>query len=240
MMNGDMNINVDREGNIISYGNSFFPVTAKTQDIKPWFSSSSGFATPAKAFNTLTSYLKLQAPASVKEISSSGLNGVTKYELSGVSFAKGNVKVEQTYVQLSDSKLGPAWKFNLRMTDNWFNACVTADGSKVVFLNDWVSEYSYRAIPVNMDSPKNGFQLLRNPEDKFASSLGWLQEDSSSPESGSTKGNNVYAQDNSSGSDDPANSVRPTLENEAFDYPVELHLGVAVVGSLTIAELKWN
>jgi len=189
--NGDINVNVNRDGSIFSYGSSFAPVTGAklTTAAKSWSGNTEGTSTPLKALSTLARHLKLDLPqegVSERPIATETLAGGS-VELTGVPFARENVKAKRAYIQSADGTLIPTWQLNVPMEENWFDAHVSADGTKVVSLNDWVADASYNVIPVGKLDPTDGRTVLTDPADTTASPQGWHQTFTT------TQGNNVHA-----------------------------------------------
>lgn len=73
----------------------------------------------------------------------------------------------------NEKRLELVWDVTTEMSDNWFNAQVSAISAKVVALNDWVSEASYNVFPVGVNDPSDGVRkLLENPMINEASPKG--------------------------------------------------------------------
>jgi len=223
--NSDMNINVDKQGNILSYGSTFLPITNDVlSKSKTWTAGNTRFVTPTQALKTLADHIKAPLEVgAVKEHAANTEGTRPSYKLEGVSFARDAVTAEQAYVQNAQGVLVATWRINVPMEDNWFDAQVSADGSKVLQLNDWVAESSFNIFPFSQTAQPDKFprQLVQNPEDKVASPNGWF--DQGTQKFTSTIGNNVYAQENWSGSNTYLTNQRPdggAAHN--FDFPFAL------------------
>jgi len=225
VVNGDMNINVDKAGNILSYGSSFLPLTQEVlAKSKTWTGGNARFVSPTQALKTLAAHLKQPLDiAAVKEVRPNTEGPRPSFKLNGVSFAKGDVVAEQSYVQNDQGVLVATWRVNVPMEENWFDAQVSADGSKVLSLNDWVADSSYNVFPYNelAQPDKVGRKLITDPEDKVASPNGWF--DQGDKKFTNTIGNNVFAQENWKSFGDWANNTRPDGgEGHNFDFPFDL------------------
>jgi extracellular elastinolytic metalloproteinase len=59
-------------------------------------------------------------------------------------------------------------------THAWFEAFVDATTGELVSVTDFVAKATYRVLPIWKQTPTDGFENLKNPEDKTASPYGWL------------------------------------------------------------------
>jgi len=222
--NGDMNINVDKNGNILSYGSSFLPVNAQVlSKSKTWTAGNAKFVTPTQALKTLAAHLKVPLDtATIKERSSATEGSRPSFKLDGVSFAKGDVVAEQTYVQ-DNGALVATWRINVPMEENWFDAQVSADGSKVLQLNDWVADAnaSFNVFPFNeLAQPDVVGRRKVDITDNKASPKGWF--DQGEKQFTTTIGNNAYAQENWSGGSAYLTNGRPDGgADHVFDFPYD-------------------
>ena len=224
--NGDMNINVDKNGNILSYGSSFLPITRDVlAKSKTWTGANARFVTPVQALKTLADHIKQPLDVStVQERASNAEGGRPSFKLDGVAFANGAVVADQTYVQNEQGVLQATWRVNVPMEDNWFEAQVSADGTKVLQLNDWVADASaFNVYPFNEVSQpdKVSRKRIENPEDSVASPNGWF--DQGDAKFTSTIGNNVWAQENWKSFGDWKTNQRPEGgADHIFDFPFDL------------------
>ncbi|KAH9056488.1 Fungalysin metallopeptidase-domain-containing protein [Lactarius vividus] len=73
----------------------------------------------------------------------------------------------------------------------WVEAFVDAHSNKVVSVTDFVAKSSYLVLPINQETPAQGFQVIFDPQDLIASPLGW--HDNGTTSTIVTAGNNVNA-----------------------------------------------
>jgi len=241
VFNGDLNVNVDKSGKILSVGNSFAP-SAVLSTGKVWGTSSTGFVKPLDALQTLSKHLNLPAASNAQEKASNLDNGRPRFIITGLPYTKNDVTVEQAYIQTGDGKLQPVWDVNLHLQNNWYHATVSADGKSVLSLVDWVADASYRVVQLGDDdmddTPR---QLLTDPYKAASSSPnGW--HDQGTAQFTTTIGNNVYAQENWEGADNYLNNQRP--EGGAalsFDFPIDLAQGPQSYINASVTNLfYWN
>jgi len=213
VVNGVGNVNVDKNGQIVSVGNSFYsgPVPAAA--------NLSEKHTASDAVHALGKLLGKQAGnlRQVQQIRST----TPVFSVSGASFALKEIPAALKYIQ-SGTKLSLVWDLQVEMTDNMYNAFVGVDSNQVVSLIDWVSDASYNVYPVGVNDPLSGDRaLLENPAHPVASPNGWHFTRNQTYTV--TIGNNVYAQENLSGDDTYLSNYRPDGGSElAFDFPIDL------------------
>ncbi|KAF9443169.1 hypothetical protein P691DRAFT_764533 [Macrolepiota fuliginosa MF-IS2] len=75
-------------------------------------------------------------------------------------------------------------------TGAWFEAFVDAHSGEVVSVTDFVTQASYRVLPIQQEILTQGFQVLTDPQDTAASPQGWHNTGSGS-DTTDTSGNNV-------------------------------------------------
>ncbi|KAH6565085.1 hypothetical protein BASA62_007466 [Batrachochytrium salamandrivorans] len=100
----------------------------------------------------------------------------------------------QEYVQLSEGNIVYAHKFQLRDSpvQNWMQVWVDAHTGQLINVIDFSNDFSYKAIKLPDNDPRDGFSLVRDPEVRSASPNGWTTGTQ-------TVGNNVNALDQRSG-----------------------------------------
>ncbi|CAE6377925.1 unnamed protein product [Rhizoctonia solani] len=76
-------------------------------------------------------------------------------------------------------------------TSEWYEIFVDANSGEVVNVVDFVSDASYRVVPLNVQDPTKGYSVQTNPEDGVASPKGWHTTGSTT--TSNTSGNNVIS-----------------------------------------------
>ncbi|OZJ02560.1 hypothetical protein BZG36_04337 [Bifiguratus adelaidae] len=232
VVNGDMNINVDADGRIISHGASFYRPHPEKGYKFAWQKSdqhvvhlsgassrkSGTVMSPIEAYQFLAGHLHMASNLDeiTIESSTSHLHGEEpQLMLHNVPEALSPVPVKQALIQGDDGQLHLVWDLQVEMEDNWVHAHVDAHSGKVIQLVDWVSDAtSYNIFPVGLNDPSEGEQtLVTDPHDKWASPYGWHAQ--GNPALKSTKvynvtiGNNVYAHENHEGRNNWEFNYRP-------------------------------
>jgi extracellular elastinolytic metalloproteinase len=56
----------------------------------------------------------------------------------------------------------------------WYEAFVDAHSGELVSVTDYVTQLTYKVLPITKQDPTDGFQTLVDPEDLTASPEGWV------------------------------------------------------------------
>ncbi|KAL1914963.1 uncharacterized protein VTP21DRAFT_7668 [Calcarisporiella thermophila] len=230
VINGDINVNVDAKGNIVSYGNSFFKGTkgdekGKGSKHNPF--TKRGAIDPREALLSLAKHInvKVPHPNRIEVEESDSLKGESQTVLTNVPFAVdgSEVPVRKALIQTEGGRqLQPVWEIIVEMEENWIQSHVHAYTGKVVSVVDWVSDATYNVYPMGMNDPSEGpRKKVEDPHDLTASPDGWHTQGSKKFQV--TVGNNVYAQENLKGDFNWEEKERPNGgEKLNFDFPLDL------------------
>jgi extracellular elastinolytic metalloproteinase len=124
---------------------------------------------------------------------------------------------------LQNNELHLAWAVvinSMTLDNNWWQGWVDAENAKVLAVENWVNDATYRVFEFPKEAPVDGPDTLAlNPEDAVASPLGW--HDDGAIQFTDTRGNNVLAQEdtdnNNSGGRRPDGGASLN-----FDFPLDL------------------
>ncbi|KAI9434878.1 Fungalysin metallopeptidase-domain-containing protein [Lactarius indigo] len=83
------------------------------------------------------------------------------------------------------------YKIQNERAGTWVEAFIDAHSNKVVSVTDFVAKSSYLVLPINEETPPQGFQVIFDPQDLAASPFGWHSDGTTSTTM--TVGNNVFA-----------------------------------------------
>ncbi|KAJ1963255.1 hypothetical protein GGI12_002161 [Dipsacomyces acuminosporus] len=226
--NGLANINI-KNGKVISSSQSF----ASADAVKKVKRSAGSLVARANedaslkaSLKSLTDYVKtsIKQDALDKVTIATTSSLVTKepeFTISGIpkeAAITGTSTAKKTYIQNSEGKLVPVWHIVLKQKSDWWSAHVNTETNKVESINNWVSSAeSYNVYPKNINAPNEGSRsVVSNPASTKASPKGWVT-------SGTTVGNNVWAQNNPTGGDTWKNNHRPqAASGNVFNYPLDL------------------
>ncbi|KAJ1963489.1 hypothetical protein GGI12_002021 [Dipsacomyces acuminosporus] len=222
------NVNINRQGKVVSSSHSFASANAveKIKRSKPTLSTrADDTMSIRKALGSLASYVKTDiSAADIDKVTvsspSSFSSGESERHLGNIpshAAVTGSATAKRTYIQTANGSLVPTWNIVLNQGTNWWNAHIDTDTNKVASINNWVSSSeSYSVFPRTVNDPIEGKrQLVSDPASTSASPKGWVS-------SGTTVGNNVWAQNNPTGGDAWKNNYRPkAASGNRFDYPLD-------------------
>ncbi|KAI3658789.1 hypothetical protein MP638_002589 [Amoeboaphelidium occidentale] len=212
--NGDANVNIDKNGRVVSYGSSFYQ--RKPEDVRGFGASLyEKRITPSEAVESLAKYLGLNVDKSEMAIEETvnSLNEEPRVTVTNVPFTVNRqARVEMNFLQVEDGqggfKLEEVWDVQAEMEENWYHAHIDSVSGKVLQILDWVTDYydekeeddkglrsKYNVYPLGVNDPEDGDrQIVINPADKEASPEGWHSD--GKKQFTVTSGNNVEAQAN--------------------------------------------
>ncbi len=239
VFNGDININIDREGRVISLGNRFVPHLSRAVNSK------SPLLTPVTAVKQAARHLNLTVTQSL--VVRQNIGGASqKTLLSNGGISRNDIPVRLMYQPGTQSGVRLAWNLSLRLKNNrdWWNMTVDAVTGEVLHQNNWIANDTYQTYPLPLESPNDGDQAPAiNPADAAASPYGWHDINGiAGAEYTDTRGNNVFAQEDVEHDDDDTEGFRPDGGSTlTFDFPVDLTQEPGTYQSAAIANLfYWN
>ncbi|KAJ1963865.1 hypothetical protein GGI12_001792 [Dipsacomyces acuminosporus] len=247
VVNAVANINISKDGKVISSSQSFAPASAVSKIKRSTGSLSTranANASLKSALKSMTDYVKTGVNAttlnSVQISSSSSLaSGELEFSISGLpkdAAVDSTASAKKSYIQLADGSLKSVWSIVLKQDENWYHGHVNAETNKVESINNWVSNAeSYNVLPRTVNSPEAGQrQVVTNPANPKASPRGWVS-------SGTTVGNNVWAQNNPSGGRNWRNNYRPRARaGNVFNYPMNLYQNPSSYVDASITQLFYT
>ncbi|MBI2346926.1 MAG: M36 family metallopeptidase [Deltaproteobacteria bacterium] len=211
LYNGQLHVNVNRDGRVLSVNNAFLPGIAKAVN-------TSQPALPAneavrKALLSLGVCL-MAPPAQVK--APEGVTQHTVVDSTGIS--QEAIEAHLMWVPIQQGKARLVWNFQLVTLDSQHAYDMTVDAvtGEVLTRFDWVAEDSYTVYHLPVESPNHttpappadGRVLVTNPADATASPFGWHDTDGvAGAEYTVRRGNNVYAYD-----DQNADNAPPSVQ----------------------------
>ncbi|GAB1521442.1 hypothetical protein RhiTH_004537 [Rhizoctonia solani] len=143
-------------------------------------------------------------PGSLTRKAGHSLNGTShEYFNQLVYFAEDSDHIVLVYkIQVQDEEQG-----------EWYRVAVDAESGRIVDVVSFVSDASYRVIPIIWKDPTDGFTTVTDPSDTSASPNGWHQN--GPIDTGSTSGNNViaYKSDSSSGTTPQSSRINNFIYN---------------------------
>ena len=189
--NGLLQVNVNRDGRVLSVNNAFVPdLAGVARGVQPALR-------PTEAFEVALDHLGIH-PGAAPEILSEdrGARQTTVLRHRGV--AENDVTVELFWLPITAGETRLMWNFQIDLvdSDHYYDFNVDAATGEVVTRFDWVSEADFRVYGQPVESPNHtsplppadARTLVVAPEDAVASPSGWF-------DAGTTimDGNNVHA-----------------------------------------------
>jgi extracellular elastinolytic metalloproteinase len=243
--NAQLQVNVNRDGRIISVNNSFMAgVQRAARSLKPKLQM------PAAVGEALKfSGMKMPAPGVVS--ASAGVLQRTRVANAGISLEPIDGSLMLLPVRQGEARL--VWNFQIHTLDkqHMWDLTVDADTGQVWTRFDWVAGDQYRVYPRPVESPNHttplppadGRVLVTNPANSLASPFGWHDTNGAAgAESTLTTGNNVDAYtDIDANNTADANSRPNGGASLIFDLPLNLTQAPSAYRPAAVANLfYWN
>ncbi len=239
--NTSINVNITRDGSILSIGGAFVADAARKVAALPKTAGIIG-RTAIQGLKTLG----LNVPAD-SEISSSAAEGSSQFNVPKLSLDP--IRPVLHYVATAAGGLAAAWQLIVRTPDrqHWYDTHVDANSGKLIYSNDWVDSASYDVYPAPIEAPNDGpggsvpRSIVTNPSDPNASPYGWHDTNGvAGAEFTDTRGNNVSAQEDTDANN--SGGFRPDAGASLnFDYPIDFAQPPSVYQSAAITNLfYWN
>ncbi|KAL5351664.1 hypothetical protein ACLOAV_003524 [Pseudogymnoascus australis] len=210
--NADFNVNIGADGNVFSYGNSFFTGAIPAEDPLVKRGQVDAIAALKGASDVLGLQISADAAKAVAE------EALEHYIIQGTTGAHQDPKARLVYFQKED-KLALSWRVETDLKDNWLLSYVDATGASEVYgVVNYVSDATYQVLPWGTNDPTRGDRVVEtDPADKNGSEFTWQGDGETTFTV--TKGNNGMAQANFEGDDDFENDYRPDAPGAKFEYP---------------------
>ncbi|MEM9555568.1 MAG: extracellular metalloproteinase [Acidobacteriota bacterium] len=236
--NGQLQVNVNRDGRVMGLANAFVPSLAAVAP-KPSARLSAGAAVLAAARHAGLGID--QAPAT-QQAAFGDARQVTAVAHDGLALSPITAELMWLPVRRGDVRL--VWNFQIETLDgqHWYDFTVDATNGAVMTRFDWVADHSYRVYEQPVESPihtsplppSDARTLVVNPEDATASPNLWFSG------SGIMDGNNVHAcadTDNNNVCD----SGQPSCSGGTCDFSINLSSSPANSKPAAITNLfYWN
>ena len=236
VFNGDININITKDGRVINLGNRF--VSNLSDSVNVNTASISAIEAVHRAAQHLG--LTITEPLVPRRT----IGGPARE----VTLSNGGISLEDIPVKLmylpQPRGVRLVWNLVIRLKNglNWWNIRVDALTGEVLSQNDWIVNDTYQVFAGPKEHPNDGPRTLEiNPSDPLASPFGWHDTSGAAgAEFSDTRGNNVFAQEdidaNNSGGFRPDGG-----DGLIFDFPLDLTQEPNTYRSGAIANLfYWN
>jgi len=226
--NGQLQVNVNREGRILSVNNSFFPNLATLAGTpNPTLGAADAVVASAAQVGITSS----TAPVTLSAAAAPRRHTVLRAR----EISAQDIEAELMWLPIRRGEARLVWRFQLKTQDrhHHWDFTVDAHSGEIWTRFDWVADASYRVFEQPVESPNHsampppadGRSLVVNPQDLSRSPLGWHDDGTTSftvP-----RGNNVHAFDDLDG-----NNLPPAVEPDcgaglACDFFFPIAFGTA-------------
>ncbi|CAA9961110.1 hypothetical protein CFE70_004484 [Pyrenophora teres f. teres 0-1] len=214
----DFNVNIGRDGNVFSFGNSFYKGDIPAP---PSLTKRDG-SEPVAALKSAVHVLAL--PVSAQSATAEPKDATETYAIKKTTGTVSEPEARLVYLVDDQGKLALTWRVETDIMSNWLLSYVDVkDGSKVHAVVDYSADATYNVYPWGINDPTEGErQLVTDGFYPPASEFGWHSDGETTFKT--TRGNNGIAHTNwdnkmSGFLDLP----RPTSEDLNFDYPFSLN-----------------
>ncbi|KAH9907302.1 extracellular metallo proteinase 1 [Xylariomycetidae sp. FL2044] len=186
--NAGINVNVGSDGNILSYGNSFF--AGQLPDESPLERRDVLDAAGALDIAVSTLHLPLSGDRVAKANTES-----SSFQIQGTEGPIEDPDATMVYIAKADDTLALTWRVETRFEREALASYVQVDGeANVIGVLNFVSHATYEVYPWGLNNPTEGErEVLTDPWDSTASPGGWHNHTNFTPERKTTIGNNVDA-----------------------------------------------
>jgi len=240
VFNGDININISRDGEVINLGNGFVSNLNNALNFK------APSLTAIEAVNRAAQHLNVRITEPLLPRRSVG-GPAQEVVLSNGGISLEDIPAKLMYLPQAEedgTKARLVWNVIVRLKngENWWNLQVDAVTGDVLSQNDWIAHDSYTVFAIPKENPNDGPRTTEvNPADPTASPFGWHDTNGSpGAEFTDTRGNNVFAQEDQDNTD--TGGFRPDGgAGLTFDFPLDLTLDPTAYLSASITNLfYWN
>ncbi|MBI2822046.1 MAG: M36 family metallopeptidase, partial [Acidobacteria bacterium] len=242
---GQLQINVNRNGRVLSVNNAFQPALAQgVNTLTPK-------VRPEEAALRAAEHLAIaNPPLPAATGPPRGVQQVTPLEAPGISAEPLEARLMLLPIRRGEVRL--VWNFQIHTVDqeHVYDLTVDAESGEVWTRIDWVASDQYRVYPAPVESPNHtapappadGRTLVSNPADGTASPFGWHDTNGAiGPEFTNMRGNNVHAYDDQDRNNTPPASEPNCGPSLVCDFPIDLSADPTATTAAAVANLfHWN
>jgi len=217
VVNANVNMNVGRDGSILSMGGGFVQgLAGKVNSRRPVLSA-------GDAVTRAADQLGLDLEGRLMEVMTAGVSD-ERQTLVNSSISMEPIPANLAYFATEDGAVRLVWDlvFLTPKQDHWWNVWADAESGEILGKADWMAHDSYEVYAIPKEHPNDGPRtIVTNESDPTASPFGWHDTDGSAgAEFTDTRGNNVFAQEdtdaNNSGGFRPSGGA--SLD---FSFPID-------------------
>ncbi|MCH9646666.1 MAG: M36 family metallopeptidase [Deltaproteobacteria bacterium] len=237
LYNGQLQINVNRDGKILSVNNAFLNSLASAVN------SSTPALSASDAIQGAADHLQIPRPRLTQERAATDDDPRQKTVFSARGFSVEPIEAQLMWLPIREGDARLVWNFQVVTVDgnHWYDMTVDAATGQIWTRFDWTNSGTYRVYPEPLESPDattplppaDARSLIVNPENATASPNGWFT-------GGVMSGNNVHScadANANNGCDTP----EPTCSGTTCDFAIDLTAAPSASTPAAIANLfYWN
>lgn len=244
--NGQLKVNVSRDGRIMSVSNAFMPSMAVAAAV------SEPSLDLAAAVQSAAKHLGISLERSPKTLRAArGTGRITSVDGSGVSSTP--IEGRLMWLPIRHGMMKLVWNFQIHTLDHQhvYDFTVDAVSGKVWTRFDWIASDEYRVYRLPAESPNHttplppadGRTLVNGPANADASRFGWHDSNGAvGAEFTTTQGNNVHAYTDVNADNSPDGGSSPSGgAGLRFDFPLNLNQEPSAYRPAAVVNLfYWN
>lgn len=244
--NGQLKVNVSRDGRIMSVSNAFMPsMTAAAAVSEPSLDLAAAVQSAAKHLG-----ISLERPPKTLR-AAKGTARITSVDGNGVSLAP--IEGRLMWLPIRHGMMQLVWNFQIHTLDDQhvYDFTVDAVSGKVWTRFDWIASDQYRVYRLPAESPSHttplppadGRTLVNGPANADASPFGWHDSNGAvGAEFTTTQGNNVHAYTDVDADNSPDAGSSPSGGTGLrFDFPLNLNQEPSAYRPAAVTNLfYWN
>ncbi len=234
--NGQLHINVNRDGRLISVNNAFVPQLASAVNgAEPTLGAVDAVLSAAR-------HLEVDL-AAAPAILADGVGPRQVTRLSGEGLSLDAIEAQLMWLPVRAGDVRLVWNFQIQTLDSqhWFDMTVDAHSGEVLTRFDWTNSGTYRVYEEPVESPihttplppADARSLVVNPENGTASPSGWFG-------GGVMDGNNVHACVDAN-ANNSCDTPQVSCSGTTCDFPINLSAAPSVSAAAAVTNLfYWN
>ncbi|GLA24004.1 extracellular elastinolytic metallo proteinase [Aspergillus phoenicis ATCC 13157] len=209
--NADFNVNIGKDGLVLSFGHSFFTGALPSSHL-----DNTNVLSPEAALRGARDAIQL--PLTIDNVSTEAAEGRNEYIFREAVGAVSDPKAKLVYLVKPEGTLALTWRIETDMYEHWLLTYIDAETTTVHGVVDYVADATYQVYPWGTNDPAEGHRtIVTDPWDLSASAYTWISDGRDNYTT--TRGNNAIAHWNPTGGGSYLYNLRPSDPNLNFQWP---------------------
>lgn len=241
--NGQLQVNLAKDGAILSVNNAFMPSLAQLAK------STTPSMTAELAVASAATHLGVELASAPALLSTAMVSAERRSKVSATGLSQQPIEARLMWLPINVKEVALVWNFQVETLDgnHHFDLTVDAHSGKVWTRIDWTAADSYRAYREPVESanhssppqPADGRTVATNPANTVASRLGWHSDGTNSYLT--HRGNNVHAYDDRDANNAPPASEPTCTATRDCDFPINFANAPSTYTPAAVSNLfYWN